>query len=69
MSEPILPRQDDVTHTGALRVTCSGPSWSAHPKVYLTMVDDAKGQPDHVVCPYCGHVFAFDAKAARPAAH
>ena len=56
----------EVTRTGSLRVTCSGPVFSKHPQVYLTMVDDAAGHPTHVVCPYCSHTFVFDASLSKP---
>ncbi len=70
MSEPIrTENKAEITHTGALRVACTGPTFSKHPKVYLTMVDDEKGKPDHVVCPYCSHVFKHDAKLATTGAH
>lgn len=62
MSEPITTaHKDDVVHTGERRVVCDGPAFSKHPRVYLTMVDNAKGQPDHVVCPYCSRSFLYDA--------
>jgi uncharacterized Zn-finger protein len=71
MAEPIAPTdKPDVTKVGQLRVACGGPAWGRHPKVFLSMVDDAAGQPSHVVCPYCSHTFVYDAKlATAPAAH
>jgi uncharacterized Zn-finger protein len=45
-----------------LRVACDGPQFSKHPRVYLTMVDDAAGKPSFVVCPYCSRVYLYDAK-------
>lgn len=59
----------ETTRTGHLRVVCSGPAFSKHPKVYLTMVDDAQGRPAHVVCPYCSHTFDYDATLAKPGSH
>jgi uncharacterized Zn-finger protein len=71
MAEPITPaNKPDVTKTGQLRVQCGGPAWGRHPKVFLSLVDDAKGQPSHVVCPYCSHTFVYEAKlASHTAAH
>lgn len=75
MSEAISPAlkpaafKGETTRTGAMRVVCSGPVFSKHPKVYLTMVDDAKGNPSFVVCPYCSHTFDFDAALAKPGSH
>lgn len=72
MSEAITPElkpaafKGETSITGQLRVVCSGPQFSKHPKVYLTMVDDANGNPSHVVCPYCSHTFQFDASLATP---
>lgn len=72
MSEAIAPSlkpaafKGEVTQTGSLRVVCSGPSFSRHPRVYLTMVDDVEGRPSHVVCPYCSHTFRYEASLARP---
>jgi len=59
----------EVTRTGALRVVCSGPAFSKHPQVYLTMNDDTAGHPAHVVCPYCSHTFVFDSSLAKPGNH
>ena len=75
MSEAITPSlkpaafKGETTRTGSLRVTCSGPAFSKHPQVYLTMVDDAHGHPVHVVCPYCSHTFEFDSTLAKPGSH
>lgn len=61
MAEPIATaHKPEVTRTGELRVACSGPLFSRHPKVWLTMVDDKNGHPANVVCPYCSHVFQYD---------
>lgn len=60
MSEPICPSNPQTSHVQAVRVACDGPSVSKHPRVWLTMVDDAHGQPHHVVCPYCSHVFVYE---------
>ncbi len=66
MAEPITTaHKPEITHTGQLRVACGGPAQGRHPKVYLTMVDDAQGKPHHVVCPYCSHTFIYDAAAAQ----
>ncbi len=63
MAEPIqTSNKADITKTGQLRVACGGPSHGRHPKVFLSMVDDANGQPSHVVCPYCSHTFIYNAK-------
>lgn len=59
----------ETTRTGSLKVICSGPSFSKHPQVYLTMVDNAAGKPSHVVCPYCSHTFEYDASLATPGSH
>ena len=68
MAEPILAdNKDDVTVVDTLRVACDGPSFSRHPRVYLTMVDDANGKPEHVVCPYCSHVFRYSGKGHHAA--
>ena len=65
MSEAITPAaKADHTRTGQRRVACGGPVFGRHPRVWLTMVDDAKGHPSHVVCPYCSHVFEYDEKMA-----
>ena len=75
MSEAIAPDlktaafKGETTRTGHLRVKCSGPTFSKHPSVYLTMVDDAQGQPSHVVCPYCSHTFIYEASMATPGGH
>jgi uncharacterized Zn-finger protein len=76
MSEPILPDtakpatfHGELTRTGHRRVACSGPASGRHPKVYLTMVDDAYGNPSHVVCPYCSHTFEYDPALAKPGSH
>lgn len=67
MSEPIAPAAKyEITETGHKRVVCSGPSFSRHPSVYLTMVDDPQGRPQNVVCPYCSHVFVYKAHLAVP---
>jgi uncharacterized Zn-finger protein len=61
MSEPITPAtKPEITETGHKRVSCQGPATGRHPKVYLTMVDDAEGRPQNVVCPYCSHVFRYN---------
>lgn len=60
MSEPIaVVNKDDVVVAESLRVACDGPAFSKHPRVYLTMVDDAAGKPVDVVCPYCSRVFVY----------
>lgn len=60
MSEAISSlNKDDIITTDALNVVCAGPLEGKHPRVYLTMVDDADGQPFQVVCPYCSKVFQF----------
>ena len=60
MAEPILVGQkDDVVVVNTLRVACDGPVFSKHPRVFLTMVDNAAGKPEHVVCPYCSRVFEY----------
>lgn len=65
MSEAIAPKnKTEVIPTGSLRVACDGPAFSKHPRVYLTMVDNAQGQPVDVVCPYCSRVYVYDAKQA-----
>jgi uncharacterized Zn-finger protein len=70
MAEPITPAaKTDIITTGERRVACDGPAFSKHPRVYLTMVDDAHGKPHHVVCPYCSRTFVYDAKNAAPAKH
>jgi len=70
MAEPITPtNKPDVTKVGQQRVACGGPSHGRHPKVFLSMVDDAKGQPSHVVCPYCSHTFVYEPKLAVAATH
>lgn len=61
MAEPITPTNPQTTVTHQRRVVCDGPTTSKHPRVYLTMVDDAHGNPTHVVCPYCSHVFTYEA--------
>jgi uncharacterized Zn-finger protein len=61
MSEAIsVAQKTAIIRTGERRVACGGPASGRHPKVFLTMVDDAKGQPSHVVCPYCSQVFQYD---------
>ena len=70
MAEPIsAATKPEVTRTGALRVACTGPSWGPHPKVFLSVQKNAQGQPTHVVCPYCSHVFQFDPHLAKHASH
>jgi uncharacterized Zn-finger protein len=60
MSEPIAAaNKPEVVTTQQRRVVCDGPSFSKHPRVYLTMVDDAEGRPTHVVCPYCSRTFVY----------
>jgi uncharacterized Zn-finger protein len=60
MSEPIeIKEKEDVIVTSQVRVACEGPEDSRHPRIFLTMVDDKSGQPDHVVCPYCSRVFKY----------
>jgi uncharacterized Zn-finger protein len=67
MTEAILPdHKGERLTTGDLRVACDGPQFSKHPRVYLTMVDNAAGQPSFVVCPYCSRVYLYDAKLAKP---
>lgn len=61
MTEAITPTNPQTTLSHALRVACDGPATSKHPRVYLTMVDDKDGKPVHVVCPYCSHVFVYEA--------
>jgi uncharacterized Zn-finger protein len=65
MSEPITPTNIETQATGERKVACDGPSFSKHPRVYLTMVDDADGAPVDVVCPYCSRVFKYDAALAQ----
>lgn len=66
MSEPIAATPKpatytpEVTPTGQTKVVCDGPVFSRHPRVYLAMVDDRRGRPTQVVCPYCSHIFKFD---------
>ena len=68
MAEPIaVGNKQDITVVDAVKVVCDGPGFSRHPRVFLTMVDDAQGKPDHVVCPYCSHVFKFSGKAVSAA--
>lgn len=69
MSEPIVPQNSETVETGERRVACDGPAFSKHPRVYLTMVDDADGAPASVVCPYCSRVFRFDPALAGGGAH
>lgn len=60
MSEPIrADAKDDVLAVKERRVACDGPADGRHPRVYLTMVDDAAGNPTQVVCPYCSKVFVY----------
>jgi len=60
MAEPILAVEKPETEaTNNVRVACDGPSFSKHPRVYLTMVDDENGKPSHVVCPYCSKTFVY----------
>lgn len=59
MSEPITPHNAETVATPHKRVACDGPTFSKHPRVYLTMVDDAAGNPASVVCPYCSRVFLY----------
>ncbi|MCP5405576.1 MAG: zinc-finger domain-containing protein [Pseudomonadaceae bacterium] len=59
MSEPIVPVNVETVVVHGRKVVCDGPEGGRHPRVYLTMVDDAAGKPDHVVCPYCSRVFRF----------
>lgn len=66
MSEPIaIGSKVETVQVGTLKVACDGPSFSKHPRVYLTMVDDAKGRPVDVVCPYCSRVFVYGAALAQ----
>lgn len=69
MSEPIAPSRPDVMHATSLKAVCDGPAQGRHPRVFLTMVDDAQGHPSHVVCPYCSRVFRYAgaARETRPA--
>lgn len=70
MAEAILPvEKEDIVVTGELRVACDGPVFSKHPRVYLTMVDDAHGKPDNVVCPYCSRVFQFNPTLVKHGDH
>ncbi|MBI1308492.1 MAG: zinc-finger domain-containing protein [Proteobacteria bacterium] len=72
MSEPITTaHKAESVPTGHKRVECSGPASGRHPKVFLTMVDDAAGTPNHVVCPYCSRTFVYNPKlaATTPSAH
>ncbi len=74
MSEAITPDlkpaafKGETTPTGSLRVVCGGPAFSRHPQVYLSMTDNAAGQPSHVVCPYCSHTFIYTPSLAVPGA-
>lgn len=52
MSEPIKPTNAETTVVTEKKVHCDGPEFSKHPRVYLNMGDE-----NHVVCPYCSHVF------------
>lgn len=61
MSEAITPHNAETVTTPHKRVACDGPAFSKHPRVYLTMVDDAQGNPTSVVCPYCSRVFLYSA--------
>ena len=64
MSEPIKPNtKADVTVITERKVACHGPAHSGHPRVYLTMVDDEKGKPQDVVCPYCSRVYVYSESA------
>ena len=66
MSEPIaIGSKSETVAVGTLKVACDGPPFSKHPRVYLTMVDDAKGNPVDVVCPYCSRVFVYDPALAK----
>lgn len=75
MSEPIAAAPKPATYTpevtpvGTLNVMCDGPVFSRHPRVYLAMVDDTRGRPTQVVCPYCSHIFKYDDRLAGPEAH
>lgn len=68
MAEPITPTNPQTTLVHQRRVMCNGPATGKHPRVYLTMVDDAQGNPTHVVCPYCSQVFTYEASNI-PEAH
>lgn len=69
MSEAITPLNTETVTTGHKRVACDGPTFSKHPRVYLTMVDDAQGQPTNVVCPYCSRVYVYNPEEAAHDAH
>lgn len=69
MSEPIIPQNTEMVTTSHKRVACDGPTFSKHPRVYLTMVDDAEGNPTNVVCPYCSRVYVYQADGAASEAH
>lgn len=60
MAEAILSNENsEIEATNSIRVACDGPSFSKHPRVYLTMVDDKNGKPTEVVCPYCSKTYVY----------
>jgi len=62
MAEKIQPTNKEETLTNLKRVACDGPDDGRHPRVYLDI--DESGT---VVCPYCSHVFRFDARVTPSA--
>lgn len=69
MSEAITPHNTETVTTPHKRVACDGPTFSKHPRVYLTMVDDTHGNPTSVVCPYCSRVFLYNADETAHEGH
>ena len=60
MSENISTKnKEEIIETDQKRVSCDGPEFSKHPRVYLSMTED-----DTVVCPYCSRVYKYNKKAA-----
>lgn len=60
MSEAIQTQEKtEIQVVNTQEVACDGPTFSKHPRVYLTMVDDENGNPQAVACPYCSKTFKF----------
>lgn len=55
MSEPIKAHKEDIVVTKHQRVSCDGPDWGKHPRVYLNINDGET----FVVCPYCSRTFQY----------
>ena len=53
--QPLMPEgaREEVVYTDKKQFSCDGPSFSGHPRVYLTIPENQ----NQIYCPYCSRLF------------